>query len=130
MKIMKTIHRLSKLIRWCPWDTNTYARIKEVRKTMQYRKNRARAKTISYPEQCLHGLGRHWLLGNRQPEPLNLGVPVVCRHALLINVKPITAHEKFYFPRANAFLARAQTLLWVRDWVQDCTTRSSPALSL
>jgi hypothetical protein len=32
--------------------------------------------------------------------------------ALLINVKPITAQEKFYFPRANASLARAQALLW------------------
>ena len=59
----------------------------------------------------MRGLGRHWLWGNRQPEPLNLGVPVVCRHALLINVKPITAQEKFYFPRANAILARAQALL-------------------
>jgi hypothetical protein len=49
--------------------------------------------------------GRHWLWGNRQPEPLNLGVPVVGRHVLLINVKPITAQEKFYFPRANAFLS-------------------------
>ena len=53
----------------------------------------------------VRGLGRHWLWGNRQPEPLNLGVPVLCRHALLINVKPITAQEKFYFPRANAFLS-------------------------
>ena len=34
-----------------------------------------------------------------KPEPLNLGVPVV------------------NFPRANAILARAQALLWVRDWV-------------
>jgi hypothetical protein len=34
---------------------------------------------------------------NKEPEPLNLGVPVV------------------NFPRANAFLARAQALLWVRD---------------
>jgi hypothetical protein len=33
----------------------------------------------------------------QQPEPLNLGVPVV------------------YFPRANAFRARAQALLWARD---------------
>jgi hypothetical protein len=45
-------------------------------------------------------LGRHWLWGNRQPEPLHLGVPVLCQHALLINVKPITAQEKLYFPRA------------------------------
>jgi hypothetical protein len=64
----------------------------------------------------VRGLGWHWLWENRQPEPLNLGVPVVCRHALLINVKPITSQEKFYFPRANAILARAQSLLWVRDW--------------
>jgi hypothetical protein len=35
---------------------------------------------------------------DKKPEPLNLGVPVV------------------YFPRANAFLARTQALLWVRDW--------------
>ena len=42
-------------------------------------------------------------------------VPVLCRHARLINVKPITAQEKFNFPRANAILARAQALLWVRD---------------
>jgi hypothetical protein len=35
---------------------------------------------------------------DKEPEPLNLGVPVV------------------NFPRANAFLARAQALLWVRDW--------------
>ena len=35
---------------------------------------------------------------DKQPEPLNLGVPVV------------------YFPRANAILARAQALLWVGDW--------------
>ena len=34
-----------------------------------------------------------------KPEPLNLGVPVV------------------NFPRANAILARAQALLWVRDWL-------------
>jgi hypothetical protein len=33
-----------------------------------------------------------------------------------MHVKPITAHEKFNFPRANAILARAQALLWVRDW--------------
>ena len=33
-----------------------------------------------------------------KPEPLNLGVPVV------------------NFPRANAILARAHALLWVRDW--------------
>jgi hypothetical protein len=35
---------------------------------------------------------------DKEPEPLNLGVPVVD------------------FPRANAILARAQALLWVRDW--------------
>jgi hypothetical protein len=46
---------------------------------------------------------------------LHLGVPVLCRHALLINVKPITAQEKFHSPRANAFLAREQALGWVRD---------------
>jgi hypothetical protein len=34
-----------------------------------------------------------------KPEPLNLGVPVV------------------NFPRANAILARAQALLWVRDCI-------------
>jgi hypothetical protein len=34
-----------------------------------------------------------------KPERLSLGVPVV------------------NFPRANAILARAQALLWVRDWV-------------
>jgi hypothetical protein len=34
---------------------------------------------------------------DKQPEPLNLGVPVV------------------YFPGVNAFLARAQALLWLRD---------------
>jgi hypothetical protein len=33
-------------------------------------------------------------LGNWQPEPLNLGVPVLCRHARLFNVKPITKHRK------------------------------------
>jgi hypothetical protein len=33
----------------------------------------------------------------------------------MTNVKPITAQEKLYFPRANAILARAQALLWVRD---------------
>ena len=32
-----------------------------------------------------------------------------------IHVKPITTQEKFNFPRANAILARAQALLWVRD---------------
>jgi hypothetical protein len=47
--------------------------------------------------------------------PTDLGVPVLCRHARLTNVKPITAHEKFNFPRANATLARTQALLWVRD---------------
>ena len=36
-----------------------------------------------------------------KPEPLNLGVPVV------------------NFPRANAILARAQALLWVRDWLHN-----------
>jgi hypothetical protein len=35
---------------------------------------------------------------DKEPEPLNLGVPVV------------------NFPRANAILACAQALLWVRDW--------------
>jgi hypothetical protein len=60
----------------------------------------------------VRGLGWHWLWGNWQPKPLNLGVPVLCRHARLINVKPITAHEK---ARANAILARAQALLWLRD---------------
>ena len=54
-------------------------------------------------------------LGKLTTGTLNLGVPVLCRHARLINVKPITAQEKFYFPRANAILARAQALLWVRD---------------
>jgi hypothetical protein len=34
-----------------------------------------------------------------------------------MHVKPITAQEKFNFPRANAILARTQALLWVRDWV-------------
>jgi hypothetical protein len=33
-----------------------------------------------------------------------------------MHVKPITAQEKFNFPRANAILTRAQALLWVRDW--------------
>ena len=33
-----------------------------------------------------------------------------------MHVKPITAQKKFNFPRANAILARAQALLWVRDW--------------
>jgi hypothetical protein len=32
-----------------------------------------------------------------------------------MHVKPITAQEKFNFPRANAILACAQALLWVRD---------------
>ena len=32
-----------------------------------------------------------------------------------IHIKPITAQEKFNFPRANAILARVQALLWVRD---------------
>ena len=59
--------------------------------------------------------GRHWLWENRQPEPLIRGSGC-CRHALFINVKPITAQEKLYFPRANTSLARAQALLWVRDW--------------
>ena len=59
----------------------------------------------------VRGLGWHWLVGKlnfscavigltcmpTKPEPLNLGVPVV------------------NFPRANAILARAQALLWVRD---------------
>ena len=36
---------------------------------------------------------------DKEPEPLNLGVPVV------------------NFPRANAILARAQALLWVRDCI-------------
>jgi hypothetical protein len=35
-----------------------------------------------------------------------------------IHIKPITAQEKFNFPRANAILARAQALLWVRDWMK------------
>jgi hypothetical protein len=46
-------------------------------------------------------------LGKLTTGTLNLGVPVLCRHARLINVKPITAQEKLYFPRANAILARA-----------------------
>jgi hypothetical protein len=32
-----------------------------------------------------------------------------------MHVKPITAQKKFNFPRANAILAHAQALLWVRD---------------
>jgi hypothetical protein len=74
----------------------------------------------------VRGLGWRWLWENRQQEPLNLGVPVVCRHALLINVKPITAQEKLYFPRANAILARAQALLWVRDWQITGLYRETP----
>ena len=35
-----------------------------------------------------------------------------------MHVKPITAQEKFNFPRANAILARAQALLWVRDCIK------------
>jgi hypothetical protein len=42
----------------------------------------------------------------------------------LTNVKPITAQEKFNLPRANAILARAQALLWERDW---CRPRLSAA---
>ena len=53
-------------------------------------------------------------LGKLTTGTLNLGVPVP---ALLINVKPITAQEKFNFPRVNAFLACAQALLWERDCV-------------
>ena len=34
-----------------------------------------------------------------------------------MHVKPITAQEKYNFPRALAILARAQALLWVRDWI-------------
>ena len=30
--------------------------------------------------------------------------------------EPARRLEKFNFPRANAILARAQALLWVRDW--------------
>jgi hypothetical protein len=64
----------------------------------------------------VRGLGWHWLWGNWQPETLNLGVPVLCRHARLINVKPITAQEKVNFPRANAILARAQAWWWWWWW--------------
>jgi hypothetical protein len=39
---------------------------------------------------------------DKEPEPLNLGVPVV------------------NFPRANAILARAQALLWLRDCAMPC----------
>ena len=48
-----------------------------------------------------------------KPESLNLGVPVV------------------NFPRANAILARAQALLWVRDWVKTLIDlhRCSPAVN-
>jgi hypothetical protein len=34
-----------------------------------------------------------------------------------MHVKSITAQKKFNFPRANAILARAQALLWVRDCI-------------
>ena len=44
---------------------------------------------------------------DKEPEPLNLGVPVV------------------NFPRANAILARAQALLWVRDWLSACSVSKS-----
>jgi hypothetical protein len=40
---------------------------------------------------------KDWFNADKEPEPLNLGVPVV------------------NFPRANAILARAKALLWVRD---------------
>jgi hypothetical protein len=43
-----------------------------------------------------------------KPEPLNLVVPVV------------------NFPRANAILARAQALLWVRDWPSQWQKREKP----
>ena len=43
-----------------------------------------------------------------------------------MHVKPITAQEKFNFPRANAILARAQALLWVRDWFN---TRNKSGIS-
>ena len=74
----------------------------------------------------VRGRGRHWLWGNKQPEPLNLGVPVVCWHTRLIDVKPITAQEKFYFPTANAFQARAQVLLRVRDCVSCISKHFKP----
>ena len=45
---------------------------------------------------------------DKEPEPLNLGVPVV------------------NFSRANAILARAQALLWVRDWKRKGIAASSP----
>jgi hypothetical protein len=43
-----------------------------------------------------------------------------------MHVKPITAHEKFNFPRANAILARAQALLWVRYCLQVSHKREIP----
>jgi hypothetical protein len=48
-----------------------------------------------------------------------------------MHVKPITAQEKFNFPRANAILARAQALLWVRDCLhpRKSTAKVSFALS-
>ena len=69
-------------------------------------------------------LAYDWLWRNWQPEPLNLGFRFFVRVPVLF--KPITAQEKFNFPRANAILARAQALLWVRD----CAIRGSTLKSV
>jgi hypothetical protein len=38
--------KTAELIRWCPWDTYTYGRIKEVRKTHAVQENWGGAKTV------------------------------------------------------------------------------------
>ena len=56
----------------------------------------------------VRGLGWHWLwaLGK-----LTTGTPKFRGSGFVgMHVKPITAQEKFNFPRANAILARAQAL--------------------
>jgi hypothetical protein len=51
LKIIKTIHskKTAELIRWCPWDTNSDGRIREVRKThavAAMQENRGRPMTV------------------------------------------------------------------------------------
>jgi hypothetical protein len=61
MKTMKTMNRLPKtaeLIIWCPCDTNTDVRIREVRKTHTLQEDRGRAKTV--PLEAGEG-GQGWV---------------------------------------------------------------------
>jgi hypothetical protein len=85
---------------------------------------------VHYSHYSLHYsifVNCHWLWGNWQQQPLNLGVPVLCRHVRLTNVKPITSqHRKNSIspvwesqchpsPRTGIALGTRLTIMWKKS---------------